>query len=119
MAKVKKKKKKRAVVKKVKSTNKLEGRRSDGRFSKGNQHGKGNVGASTSLRRELQLAFLKAFTPTDMKLVTKAIVKKAKAGNIAAAKLLLERGLGQLAPPVDESSLGEGPKVIKFPIMPK
>src|SRR5689334_4555013 len=68
------------------------GRLEDGRFGPGNKVAKGNPHARRVA--ELRSAMLKAVTADDMQTVIAAMLKHAKAGNVPAAKVLLERVLG-------------------------
>jgi hypothetical protein len=69
------------------------GRTALGRFAKGNAGGPGNPHAKrvTALRE----ALLAAVTDADIKAVARALVARAKAGEVAAARELLDRVLGK------------------------
>ena len=69
------------------------GRDQGGRFAKGNKSGRGNPFAKqvAMLRCEL----VNAVTRKDIRRLARSLLKKAKAGNIAAAKLLLSYCVGQ------------------------
>ncbi|MFT5051629.1 MAG: hypothetical protein ACI8QZ_003048 [Chlamydiales bacterium] len=69
-----------------------DGRDSKGRFGKGNPGGPGNPLVSKVMA--LRSAFMNAVTPDDMREVVEAMVREAKAGNVQAAKLFIERCLG-------------------------
>jgi len=77
------------------SPNGPDGRDARGRFARGNPGGPGNPHA----RRVAQLraALLKAVKPADVQEVARRLVSAAKAGDVPAAKLLLDRLFG---PPV-------------------
>ena len=77
------------------STNGPNGRDARGRFVRGNQGGPGNPHARKVA--QLRSALLKAVKLTDLRAIVKALVSQAKQGDVAAAKLLLERLLG---PPI-------------------
>lgn len=77
------------------STNGSNGRDSSGRFAQGNRGGPGNPHAAKVA--QLRSALLNAVKPTELRAIVQALVTKAKQGDIAAAKLLLERVLG---PPI-------------------
>lgn len=66
-----------------------------GRFAAGNMAGKGNP----HHRRvaELRAKMLERVTPDDVSAVVEALVSKAKAGDTAAIKLLLDRVIGRIA----------------------
>ena len=76
----------------VPSTN---GRNGSGQFTTGNKHGKGNplFGKVATLRS----AVLKSVTPATVKGLVKSLIYQAKAGDIAAAKLILPYLIGQPA----------------------
>lgn len=67
-----------------------------GRFAEGNEGGPGNPYARqvAALRREL----MDAVTPEDLREVVEAIVAQAKAGDLVAARLILDRTLGPSQP---------------------
>ncbi|NOY41178.1 MAG: hypothetical protein GXP26_04995 [Planctomycetes bacterium] len=75
------------------TTAKLEGRDAAGRFTAGNTLSRGRP------RRERETEFLDAFCgalpASELAEVTKAILARAKAGNIPAARLLLEYAVGK------------------------
>ncbi len=66
-----------------------------GRFTAGNKAGRGNP----HHRRvaELRAKMLERVTPDDLTAVVEALVNKAKAGDTAAVKLLLDRVFGRIA----------------------
>jgi hypothetical protein len=81
------------VNKRTPSTNGANGRDKAGRFAKGNPGGPGNP-----LARQAQLlrsALYAAVTPSDVDAIVRAIVAQAKTGDVTAAKLVLDRLLGQ------------------------
>lgn len=63
-----------------------------GRFAPGNKGGPGNPHAATVGR--YRAAILKCCTPEDVVDVFRAMMDKAKAGDVAAAKVVLDRVLG-------------------------
>jgi hypothetical protein len=69
------------------------GRGSSGRFAAGNKGGPGNPHARRVA--ELRAALLEAVTPADMKAIVAKLVRKAKAGDIRAAREIIERTLGK------------------------
>ncbi|MFT5430178.1 MAG: hypothetical protein ACI9OJ_000851 [Myxococcota bacterium] len=69
-----------------------DGRDAKGRFGKGNPGGPGNPLVSKVMA--LRSAFMNAVTPEDMKEVVEAMVREAKAGNVQAQKLFIDRCLG-------------------------
>jgi hypothetical protein len=79
------------------------GRAHDGRFGPGNTYGRGNprlqhVG-------ELRRAIAEAITPADIAAVVGALLTRARAGDVAAARELLDRvgGKPAQAPPEGEA----------------
>jgi hypothetical protein len=64
-----------------------------GKFAAGNKGGPGNPHAARVAR--LRTALLDAVTPADMKAIVAKLVEQAKAGNVPAAKEVLERTLGK------------------------
>ncbi len=79
------------------------GRDAGGRFAAGNRGGPGNPFARQVAA--LRCALLAAFTPQDLEAVAQALVRQAKEGNVAAAKLLLSYALGKPAAAVDPDTL--------------
>ena len=77
------------------STTASNGRGERGRFGPGNKYAKGNPHARRVARLRAEL--LRTVTPADMREVATALLNQAKAGDVAAAKELLQRLLG---PPV-------------------
>ena len=72
------------------------GRTAGGRFAPGNACGRGNPHARRVARLRAEL--LRAVEPQDLRDVMSALLARAKAGEIAAVKELLQRLLG---PPVE------------------
>lgn len=69
------------------------GRNAKGQFVKGNRESKGRrVGATVD---KLRRALLTAVKESDVKAIVRELVTQAKGGNIAAAKVIFERTLGQ------------------------
>jgi hypothetical protein len=81
------------------------GRDTHGRFAKGNAGGPGNPFARQVAA--LRTALLATVTEQDMEEVARALVRQAKEGNLAAAKLLLSYTLGKPAAPVDPDTLDQ------------
>jgi len=77
-------------VKDVRSPN---GRTARGRFAQGNLGGPGNPYARRTAA--LRSALLDAVTEADIRAVARALVKRAKAGEIPAIRELLDRLLGK------------------------
>lgn len=69
------------------------GRDEQGRFTVGNGGGPGNPHATQVGR--LRSALLSAVTEEDMRDVVRALAKKAKGGDVAAARVLFDRVLGR------------------------
>lgn len=81
-----------------------DGRTVGGRFAPGNAHGRGNPHARQAA--ELREVLMAAVTADDMRVVVGALVEQARAGNVPAARELLDRVLGRvpLAATVDVSA---------------
>jgi hypothetical protein len=77
------------------------GRTATGRFANGNPGGPGNPHGRRVA--DLRAALLDAVTPEDIYAVAKALVARAKAGEVAAIRELLDRVMGkvQAAEPED------------------
>src|SRR5436305_1991714 len=75
------------------------GRGPNGRFTKGNPGGPGNPFARqvAAMRQE----FLKAASKEDIAEIARAMIAKAKEGDVAAAKVVLQYTLGKPAAAVD------------------
>ena len=69
------------------------GRGQLGRFAPGNSFAKGNPHAKQV--QQLRTAFLTVFTPETMRQVVEKLIEQALTGDIAAAKLLIDRSLGR------------------------
>ncbi len=80
-----------------------DGRDAGGRFAPGNPGGPGNPFARRVAA--LRCALLAALTPQDLADVAQALLRQARKGNVAAAKLLLSYALGRPAAPVDPDTL--------------
>jgi hypothetical protein len=85
------------------SANGSDGRDARGRFVSGNRGGPGNPFArqTAALRR----AFLAAVTPEDLEAVARAVVQRAREGDMAAAKLLLLYAIGKPTEAVDPDTM--------------
>src|SRR5687768_17027406 len=81
---------------KIPSPTGSNGRGEGGRFGTGNKYARGNPHARRVARLRAEL--LRAVTPADLRDVVLALLNQAKAGDVAAAKELLQRLLG---PPVE------------------
>jgi N-acetylglucosamine kinase-like BadF-type ATPase len=72
----------------------FNGRTESGRFGPGNQAAAGRTSRAAELRR----AFSESITADDIKELAAAILKAAKGGDIAAAKIILDRCCGKPQP---------------------
>ncbi len=79
------------------------GRTPDGRFAEGNRGGPGNPFARQVAA--LRCALVARLTPQDLADVADALLRQAKEGNVAAARLLLSYALGRPGPAVDPDTL--------------
>ncbi len=84
------------------------GRTVRGRFAKGNSGGPGNPNAKRVA--DLREALLSAITPKDIQDVAMALMKRAKAGEVAAIRELLDRLLGKAG---DTGAEGPGDMVLR------
>ena len=64
-----------------------------GRFRKGNSGGPGNPQAQQVGR--LRAALIRALTPEDAEAIVRALIEKAKDGDVQAARELLNRTVGR------------------------
>lgn len=69
------------------------GRTPGGRFAPGNRGGPGNPHAATVAK--LRAAILAAVTPEDIGAIIRALVHRAKGGDMAAIRELLDRAIGK------------------------
>src|SRR5262245_33980244 len=74
-----------------------------GRFGKGNRGGPGNPYARQTAK--LRQAMLDAVTPEDMQEVIAALKAKAKSGDVAAIRLMLQYTIGKPVEPIDPDLL--------------
>ena len=77
------------------ATPSTNGRNGSGQFTTGNRHGKGNPHFAKVAA--IRSAVLESVTPATVKGLIKAVIERAKAGDIAAAKLILPYLIGQPA----------------------
>lgn len=82
----------------------VDGRGAGGRFVAGNRHGRGNPHAKQHAM--LRETLLSAVTPDDLRAVVRGLVEQAKAGNVPAARELLDRVIGRAGPAPDEQPQG-------------
>ena len=75
------------------STNGHNGRDQGGRFKPGNKLGRGNPFNKRAC--ELRSALMKAVTADDVAKIIAALVKLAKAGDVVAAREILDRTIGK------------------------
>ena len=69
------------------------GRQTNGRFATGNPGGPGNPNAS--LTAKLRQVMLECLSEADLALIFKALIEKAKEGNVQAAKMVLHYTVGK------------------------
>jgi hypothetical protein len=65
-----------------------------GHFAKGNRGGPGNPFAARV--GKLRSALLSAIKPSDLQAIVAKLVEQAKSGDVAAAKLILDRAVGKV-----------------------
>ena len=85
------------------STNGANGHDSRGRFVKGNGGGPGNPFGR--LMAQLRSAFCKMVTEEDIQTVARELLERAKAGDVAAARLLLNYAIGKPTDAVNPDTL--------------
>ena len=68
-----------------------DGRTNEGKFTKGNQCSVGNKSRTDEKAKALKQALLEAINEEDIKEIFKGLAKKAKAGDVAAAKEIFDR----------------------------
>ena len=78
-----------------------------GRFLPGNPGGPGNPHARATSR--LRSALLRAATPSNIEAIVRALIEKAKAGDVQAAREVLNRALGRTAQSVEANGDQEQP----------
>jgi hypothetical protein len=79
------------------------GRDARGRFAKGNPGGAGNPFARRVAA--LRSVLLDSISADDLAAIVRALIAKARTGDVAAAKLIFAYGLGRPAPTVDPDRL--------------
>ena len=84
------------------------GRTARGRFARGNPGGPGNPNARRVA--DLREALLSSIKPKDIQDVASALMQRAKAGEVAAIRELLDRLLGKAG---DHGSQENGPMVLR------
>ncbi len=95
------------------SPNGSNGRDTGGRFAKGNAGGPGNPYARKSA--QVRSLMIDTVSTDDLQEIIRKLVGMAKAGDIAAAKLILDRTAGRVADPVDPDWVDiEGRKIEKI-----
>ena len=87
-----------------------DGRNGKGQFAKGNKGGTGSKHKATELGRALKAAFTAAVTEQDIKDIVLGLTKKAKAGDVLAAREVFDRLWGKST----QAITGEGGGAIQF-----
>lgn len=88
----------------------------NGKFSKGNTAGKGKQSPEATHKKKLADAFNATVSVADLVEITKALVKEAKAGNVKAAKEVLDRCLGKPIQPLQVGGEDGGPIQFKVTV---
>ena len=86
--------------------NGANGRGPKGRFAKGNPGGPGNPYAKRTA--DIRAAFTEAVTVDDLQAIVKALVRKAKKGDVLAIRELFDRLIGKAAIMVEPSEQAPG-----------
>lgn len=90
------------------------GRDDLGRFGPGNKAARGNPFAKKVA--ELKAAMLEESTTTDVKEVVRALITKAKEGDVAAAKVYLDRMFGkEVVATIEQAGDGAGGVLVYLP----
>ena len=87
------------------SPNRPNGRDERGRFAPGNRGGPGNPNAKKVAA--IRGALLRAVTVSDTRAIVKALIERAKQGDVPAAREVLNRTLGQPLPADIEQRLAD------------
>lgn len=77
------------------STHGADGRDGRGRFTAGNNLGRGNPLAGRAAR--IRAAILDELSPEDARAIARKLIEMCKAGDLAAIKELLDRAIGKPA----------------------
>ena len=92
-----------------------DGRKSNGRFSKGNTLSRGNSGGGNKEKaKELKRILIEAVTEKDIKAIVKKMKSQAKAGDALARKELFDRLWGRAIQEVDigEKTVKSIPEIV-------
>ncbi len=93
-------------------SNGSNGRDASGKFTVGNRAGKGNpLGGAVA---KLRAALIQAADEGDVNQIIRAMIDKAKSGDVAAAKVALEYLCGKAQSMPEESSDKTGPQAFVF-----
>ena len=98
------------------SPNGANGRGPRGRFAKGNPGGPGNPYAKRT--GDIRNAFVEAVTLDDVQAIVRALVRKAKKGDVIAAREVFDRLVGKatiMVEPGDDAGGQQGGVVIYLP----
>ena len=84
-----------------------------GRFLPGNRQGRGNPKARRVAR--LRATLLRTVTPDDVAAAVRALIDRAKAGDVAAIRELLDRCVGKAVLPIGVEVAVEGDTILRIP----
>lgn len=101
---VKKKAKKKTKKKTV--SNGDSARKKNGQFGKNNNAAKGHQVKNARKVQQLRKALYEAVTESDIKLIVKKLVQKAKKGDIQATREIFDRCMGKPEQPITGSEGG-------------
>ena len=85
----------------------MKGRDAKGRFTKGNQFGKGKGRPNRSTEDKYLRVFSDTVTEEDLKQILEVAMSRAKAGDVSFARLILEHGLGKPAQRVQVEGISD------------
>jgi len=92
-------KRKSKAARKKPSPNGNNGRDKSGKFTVGNKGGPGNPHSRQVAA--FRSVLMRAFTQEDMEAVAQMLIRKSRAGDMAATKELLDRVMGKATQPID------------------
>jgi hypothetical protein len=95
-----------------------EGRDIAGRFTKGNAAAAGHRNPNARRVQQFYNAFIRSVSVSDIKFVVRKLIKKARSGDLAAIRELLDRTVGKTQKIALELQNEDETKVIRFSFAP-